>query len=65
MLEIKKINQATGEHFNLSGHSISDMKLSIIVKVKSNDPPYRKERERQHSTAWQYWSGQPYDGYWL
>ena len=43
-----KNNQATGAHFNLPGHSINDMKMSIIEKVKKDDPIYRKEREKYH-----------------
>ena len=37
---------ATGEHFNRPGHSLSNMKVSIIEKVKSFYPLYRKEREK-------------------
>ncbi len=44
----KKLNQTSGYHFNLPGHSISDMKFSIVEKVKMNDQLYRKEREKYH-----------------
>ena len=37
--------QATGEHFNLPGHSIANAKVTIIEKVKKNNENYRKERE--------------------
>ena len=40
--------QATGEHFNEPGHSLSDMTITIIEKVKVNDINYRKEREKFH-----------------
>ena len=40
--------QATGEHFNLPGHSLSDITVTIIEKVKQNDENYRKEREKMH-----------------
>ena len=30
----KKVSMATGEHFNLPGHQLSDMKVTIIDKVK-------------------------------
>ena len=43
-----KLNQPSGFHFNLPGHSIHNMKFTIIEKVKSNDPIYRRERERFH-----------------
>ena len=38
--------QATGEHFNKPGHSLSDLSITILEKVKVNDTNYRKERER-------------------
>ena len=42
----KDESQATGEHFNLPGHSLSDMTITILEKVRSNDDLYRKEREK-------------------
>ena len=36
---------ATGEHFNQRGHSLSDMRVTILEKNYSSDPNYRKERE--------------------
>ena len=44
----KILSKATGDHFNLPGHSISDMKFTIIEKVKSQDPLYGREREKYH-----------------
>ena len=41
------MDKITGEHFNKNGHKISDMKFSILEKVKKNDVHYRKERESQ------------------
>ena len=41
----KKLDQATGHHFNLPGHSLSDMRISVIEKVYSKDPQMRKTRE--------------------
>ena len=40
------MEQATGEQFNLPGHSISNMKVTIVERVKKNDDQYRKEREK-------------------
>ena len=40
-----KTNQATGYHFNLPGHSLSNMKITGIEQVKNSDILYRKERE--------------------
>ena len=44
----KILSQPTGQHFNLPGHSISNMKIAIIEKVKKPDTFYRKEREKYH-----------------
>ena len=40
------MEQATGEHFDLPGHNISNMKVTIVERVKKNDDQYRKEREK-------------------
>ena len=42
------MNQTTGDHFNKPGHSISNMKITLLEKVKSTDPIYRKERAKYH-----------------
>ena len=39
------IDKATGAQFNLPGHSLSDLKCTIIEQVKVNNDLYRKERE--------------------
>ena len=44
----KQEDKATGAHFNLPGHQLSDMRVSIIEKVYSNDPMMRKVRETHH-----------------
>ena len=44
----KVLSKITGYHFNLPGHSVEDMKFSIIEKVKKDDVIYRKEREKYH-----------------
>ena len=36
--------KATGAHFNLPGHNLSNLKISILEKVKKNCDTYRKER---------------------
>ena len=36
------ISRATGADFNLSGHSIHNMTVTIIAKVKKMDELYRK-----------------------
>ena len=40
------LTEATGLHFNLPGHSIANMTITILEKVKKNDPLYRREREK-------------------
>ena len=42
----EKLNKATGEHFNLEGHNISDMRIQIIEKIFTRNGFFRKERER-------------------
>ena len=41
----KKLDKATGQHFNQAGHNLSDMKVSVIEKVYSKDPHMREIRE--------------------
>ena len=42
-------NQAVGisteDHFNLPGHSLADLNITILERVKIYDENYRKERE--------------------
>ena len=40
------LNKATGHHFNQRGHKIHNMKVTIIEKVRSLDPRFRKAREK-------------------
>ena len=44
----REYDKATGSHFNQRGHCMSDMQVAIIEKIKSNDPVYRKEREKMY-----------------
>ena len=39
-------SQPTGHHFNLPGHDISNMTVTILEQSKKRDDFYRKERER-------------------
>ena len=41
----KKEEKATGAHFNLPGHTIADMKITVLEKIASEDPQMRKLRE--------------------
>ena len=42
----KDITKATGAHFNLPGHSLANLKIAIIEKVKKNIDSHRKERDK-------------------
>ena len=44
-ISTKDETQATSAHFNLPGHSLANMKATIIEQVKVNDHLYIKERE--------------------
>ena len=39
------LTQPTGNHFNLPGHTLSNMKVTVLEKCKENNPTYRKIRE--------------------
>ena len=41
-------SNATGEHFNMPGHSESNMQFTVIEQPKQKDLFYRKEREQHH-----------------
>ena len=43
----EKVDKVTGHQFNQKGHKITDMKFTILEKVKKNEIQYRKEREKQ------------------
>ena len=38
--------EATGVHFNLPGHKVSDMKITILQKLYTENTEYRKEKEK-------------------
>ena len=41
----KVLSQPTGAHFNLPGHSLANLNITILEQVKQNNEQYRKERE--------------------
>ena len=41
-------SKATGEHFNLPGHSLTDLRASIFKQKTRISTEYRKEREHYH-----------------
>ena len=43
---VKHLNKATCAHFNLPGHSVADMKVTILEKVYSIDGMIRQQREK-------------------
>ena len=40
------IEKVTGAHFNTTGHSLSNLKITILEQVKKTDTEYRKQREK-------------------
>ena len=44
-IRTKKTNIATGEHFNMPGHSLQNTTGTRLENVESEDVCYRKERE--------------------
>ena len=40
-----KLNEPSGEHFNLPGHSIHDMECLVLEEVKKLDPYVLRARE--------------------
>ena len=41
-----RVDKATGAHFNSPGHSLANMKCTVLDQEKFNDTLYRKEREK-------------------
>ena len=41
----KRTDKSTSEHFNLTGHSLADLSVTIIEQTKGRSSEYRKERE--------------------
>ena len=41
----EEVEKATGGHFNLPGHKLSDMSISVLEKVKEKNTFYRESRE--------------------
>ena len=44
-INTKRTDQPERNHFNMRGHSKSDMRVVILERVFKQDPAYRKERE--------------------
>ena len=42
----KKLDQATGSRFNKPGHSVANMQITILEKMRTNETQYRKQREK-------------------
>ena len=39
-------NKATGAHFNLPGHSLADLTVTILEQTRNNNEDYRREQEK-------------------
>ena len=44
----EKVEKACGWHFNKKGHSVHNMKVTVVEKVHSNDDVLREERESMY-----------------
>ena len=44
----KKLNEPTGQHFNLPGHNITMMEVTLLEKIWSSSTNLRKIRESKH-----------------
>ena len=44
-IRTKKLNQPTRYHFNLPGHSLDQLKVTVIERITKTSVLYRKERE--------------------
>ena len=44
-IRTKKLNQPTGEHFNRPGHTLDNLKVTVLERIRINNTIYRKERE--------------------
>ena len=42
------LDKATGLHFNLPGHTLADLTVTVLEQSKRNNDPYRKQREEYH-----------------
>ena len=42
------LKKATGQHFNLPGHSLDNMKVSVIETINNKSEFYRKNREKHY-----------------
>ena len=40
------VSKATGAHFNLPGHSLAHLKITILEQIRNSNLEYRKEREK-------------------
>ena len=46
----KHVDKATGAHFTLPGHTLADLRYTILEQVKKSNDCYRKEREKYFIT---------------
>ena len=40
--------KATGLHFNQKGHSVHNMRITVLEKVFNKNPLFRKQREKMY-----------------
>ena len=44
----KVTSTATGAHFTQPGHSVNDLRITVIEQIKKQSDQYRKEREEYY-----------------
>ena len=44
----KEMDWAKGQHFNLPGHAMADITISVLERIRQTDPAYRKQRESDY-----------------
>ena len=45
-IQNKQTEKATGAHFTLPGHSVANLRITVIEQVKKESDIYRQEREK-------------------
>ena len=53
----EEVEKATGGHYNLPGHKLSDMSISVLESVKEKNTYYRECRESYHIENFNLYKG--------
>ena len=62
-INTKKTDKATGHHFNMQGHTFSDMKVTVLKNIHKSHAEYRKKRDtcliRKFNTFYRWLNKKP------